>query len=969
MNIAFVQAPAWGRDCPPYTMCLLASLVRQKGHKAYLFDLNNTMYHTSPQNIKQMWDDKDYYSYWENRETVNFLLESNKKTVDFYIDKILDTGAQIIGFTVHFSSAWASLEIAKKIKECDKSRIIVFGGPDCSRQQKGDYFIKQDCVDIVVHGEGEIPLFEIINKVGRLDKVDSIKGCLLLRDGVIKDGGYVPGIDNLDTLPLPDYSDFEDDIKSRLYREPNRLDISDSRSCPTHCHFCSEWQFWGKFRSKSGKSIYKEIVQLMAKFPEVNYFYFIGSLVNGNMESLSAFSDLVIAHKLNIQWAGQAVIRPEMTLDLLKKLKRSGCSWLSYGIESGSQTVLEKMNKRFSLDVASRVLKDTKEAGISTQINFMFGLPTETKDDFNQTLRFLKENSRHMDTILASQSFCVIDKGTYLYNHPEEFGIRHRSHHLYWDSNNGENNYSERFKRYEEFCRIALSLGIPETSGVLRNKPDKWNTLADYYNYKRDYKKAIEHYSKAQQCEMKNRSLSGKLSRCYAEAGLYDKAKQTLNESLGLKTNMADNNISDESIKEKLFYLDDLSNYIKSVSNGNGKKQPEDIKSLDSAKLAKVLKYFSDIKYKGIDLDKILYDFEFNEKQKSMSRALYSHGLWPKLSNYILTDAQKARKDQVLFGYPYWLVIDPCNHCNLNCPFCPTGQKRGVRTKGKLKLEDFKETIDILGPYLIHIDLVNWGEPLLNENISDMVKHAKQYGADIKIDTNLSYLNEVSAEKLIRSGLDKIVVSMDGLHEDTYSKYRVGGNFKQVMNNLKLLLKKRRELKSAKPYITWQFLVFRHNEHEVNDVIKMGKKLGVDHVGITKAFIGDKDWIPLNQEYSNYNVDGINKGELTSGHFKVLDDAFCKWPWEAIAINTNGSVSACCSVEEEKDDFGNIFDQPFEELWNSERYQDARAYIKNREDEKRDAKNICIGCKHLGMINIDILSCHSFFDAQKAKTL
>ena len=471
---------------------------------------------------------------------------------------------------------------------------------------------------------------------------------------------------------------------------------------------------------------------------------------------------------------------------------------------------------------------------------------------------------------------------------------------------------------------------MPETSGVLRNKPDKWHTLGDYYNYKRDYKKAIENYSKSQQCEINSRSLSVKLSRCYEEIEVFNKAKQVLNESLKLKINMAENAISDENIKKKVHYLDDLTNYIKSISNGNGKKQPEDIKSLDSSKLAKVVKYFGDIKYKGIDLDRILYDFEFNEKQRSMSRALYSHGLWPKLSNYILTDVQKARKEQFLFGYPYWLVIDPCNYCNLSCPFCPTGQKRDARTKGKLKLEDFKAVIDMLGTYLIHIDLVNWGEPLLNENICDMVKYAKQYGTDIKIDTNLSYLNEAGAEKIIRTGLDKIVVSIDGLCEETYSKYRVGANFKDVMYNLKLLLRKRRELKSLKPYITWQFLVFRHNEHEINDVIKMGKKLGVDHVGITKAFIGDKDWMPLNQEYSNYNINGINKGELTSGYFKVFDDAFCNWPWEAIAINTNGSVSSCCSVEDEKDDFGNIFDQSFEDLWNNEKYQTARDYIKGR---------------------------------------
>jgi len=120
---------------------------------------------------------------------------------------------------------------------------------------------------------------------------------------------------------MPDYSDFKDDINLRLYREPHRLDIFDSHSCPTRCHFCSEWQFWGKFRSKSGKRIYEEVQQHMRDYPQVNYFYFIGSLVNGDIRVLEDFCDLVIKNKLNIQWAAQAVIRPEMSKRLLKKLK------------------------------------------------------------------------------------------------------------------------------------------------------------------------------------------------------------------------------------------------------------------------------------------------------------------------------------------------------------------------------------------------------------------------------------------------------------------------------------------------------------------------------------------------------------------------------------------------------------------------------------------------------------------------
>ena len=969
--------------------------MRQKGHKAYLFDFNNTLYYTSPTKHRRMWDDKDYYTFWEQRESVCSLIEENRGIVDFYIDKILASEAKIIGFTVHFSSVWASLEIARRIKKHDNRRIIVFGGPDSSLQQKGNYLINQECVDIVVYGEGEGPLFEIIDRADNFREIDRIKGCLILRDGRIAAGEYMPGVKDLDSLPMPDYSDFKEDINSRTYRQPQRLDIFDSRGCPTRCHFCSEWQFWGKFRSKSGQRIYQEIVYHLNNFPQVNYFYFIGSLVNGNMAALERFCDLVIDNNLGIRWAGQAVIRQEMTKEFLKKAHHAGCTWLSYGIESGSQRVVSTMNKKFSVEIASRVLRDTKAAGIAVQANFMFGIPTETKEDFQQTLGFLKENRESMDTILASQSFCVIDKDTYLYNHAKRFGIRNREHHLYWESNEGENNYRERQRRYEEFCQLALSLGVPETSGVLRSKPDKWQLLGDYFFYKRDYPRAIENYLNAQQNEKETKGLLDKLSRCYEENGDYDKARQALNRSLQLNETFAADGAPDEKInpvrkcsdggldpaiaktvdstlwqatgyfsngiKQKLSGLNDLSAGLKmfSDSNSNGQNCP-DFNLIGSDKLAKILRYFARINYKGIDLEKVTSDFSFNEKQQSMARALYSHGLWKKLSNYILVDVQKARKEPFLFGYPYWLIIDPCNWCNLSCPFCPTGQRRGVRTKGELSFGDFKTIIDKLGPYLIHIDLVNWGEPFLNKDIIKMIRCAKQHHMDIKIDSNLNHLDEKKAEELVLSGLDKIVVSIDGLSQETYSKYRVGGNFQLAMDNLRLIIKKRKELKSIKPYITWQFLVFRHNEGEVEQVEKMGKKLGVDHVGVTKAFIGDKEWIPLNPQYSNYNADEIIRDE-TSNHFKTPEETFCHWPWEAIAVNPNASVSVCCTVEEEKDDFGNFFDQPFENLWNSEKYLRAREYVKDKKTNGQDDKNICVGCRHLGLINVDILSCHSFF--------
>lgn len=351
-----------------------------------------------------------------------------------------------------------------------------------------------------------------------------------------------------------------------------------------------------------------------------------------------------------------------------------------------------------------------------------------------------------------------------------------------------------------------------------------------------------------------------------------------------------------------------------------------------------------------------------DEKQLKIVRALSQRHLQKKLENFLLIEEEKSKRAEFVTGRPYWLTIDPVNYCNLKCPFCPTGKARNSRIKSVLSLDNFKKITDELGPCLIHVDFCNWGEPFLNKGLVEMIRYAEQYYVDSKVDTNLTFLTEGQAEKLILSGLDKIIVSIDGITPQTYARYRVGGDFHRVIANLKILLKKKRELKRANPYITWQFLVFRHNEHEVEEVKKIGRDLGVDHVGITRAFIGDKEWIPLNKEYSNYNCAGqeIKQGP-TSDYFRPLEDKLCNWPWEAIVVNPNGSVSPCCSVEDESDDFGNLFAQAFEAVWNNQKYRTARRHIKDRAAKAAD-NNVCIDCRHSGMINLDILSCHSLFD-------
>ncbi|NQT75664.1 MAG: radical SAM protein [Candidatus Omnitrophica bacterium] len=512
MKIALVQCPGWGRDCPPYSLALFSAILRNAGHKVSCFDLNIALYCSGPEKYQRFWDDKDLYSFWSSKDLVEKFLQDNNKMVEFQVEQILDTDARIIGFTVHFSSLLVSLEIARRIKAADRKRIIVFGGSDCCRQLRGFELIKEDAVDIVNVGEGDLSILELVKQVETKGEVDFLKGALVKKNGSFIDCGDIDVVGDLDKLPFPDYSDFSDDISAGIYRQPERLEILDSRGCPTRCHFCSEWQFWKRFRSMSGERMFAEISYQVKNHPGVDYFYFIGSLLNGNIRALSDFCDLVIKNGLKIRWLGQPVIRKEMTREFLQKMRKAGCEWLGYGIESGSQRVVNSMNKKFSLKLAEQVLKDTHDAGIMVQANFMFGIPTETEKDFKETLSFLKRNRGSMDSVLASQSFCVIDKDTYLYNHPAEFDITDREHHLYWESTGST--YPERFRRYEEFCRLALSLGIPETSGVLRVKPDKWRLLGDYYLYKKDYPKAIDCFHKALEVESQEDSILEKINHC-----------------------------------------------------------------------------------------------------------------------------------------------------------------------------------------------------------------------------------------------------------------------------------------------------------------------------------------------------------------------------------------------------------------------------------------------------------------------
>jgi hypothetical protein len=247
----------------------------------------------------------------------------------------------------------------------------------------------------------------------------------------------------------------------------------------------------------SGERMFREVLHALDSYPGVHFITFNDHTVNANMEAFSRFLDLAAELKLKqgaqrenyaqLGWKGAAVIREEMTRELLKKAKLSGCIELEYGIESASDKVRRIMKKPpRDMGTMERVIRDTAEAGIDVRANFMFGFPGETVEDFERTLEFLRRNKGFFRQVHPSETFCHIDPDTYMYNHPEEFGIiNFSSNSLYWESSQDpENIYPERLRRHQVFCETADSLNIPLSPGGHKIRLYKQRFLDEYFKYK-----------------------------------------------------------------------------------------------------------------------------------------------------------------------------------------------------------------------------------------------------------------------------------------------------------------------------------------------------------------------------------------------------------------------------------------------------------------------------------------------------
>jgi radical SAM protein with 4Fe4S-binding SPASM domain len=284
------------------------------------------------------------------------------------------------------------------------------------------------------------------------------------------------------------------------------------------------------------------------------------------------------------------------------------------------------------------------------------------------------------------------------------------------------------------------------------------------------------------------------------------------------------------------------------------------------------------------------------------------------------------------FGFSGRVVIEPTNVCNLRCPMCPTSKLK--RARGFLSLNNFKEIVDgISGLKLINMSFA--GEPLLNKDTLKMVEYAEKKGIRVIVSTNSVFLGE-RIDEVLNSGLDTIIVCLDGVTKETHEAYRRGSDFEEVKNNIRMLCAEKKKRGLKKPKITLQFLVMKHNEHEIPAIKLLAKELGVDELSLKSMSLGThhntdervklgKDFLP-SERFSRYKW---NRGKPIIKEKPKL----CHWVRRSVIL-WNGDVICCCYDFEGKLVVGNVFrDGGFDKVWRSEKYKKYRKKIIRREFE------------------------------------
>ncbi|MBU1062389.1 MAG: radical SAM protein [Candidatus Omnitrophica bacterium] len=419
-DLLLIMTPPWQTKMPPLGAAYLSSFLRSEGFKIKVIDLNVKLHNSASEDKRSLWDISTINNFPPDKIAEKFVHEFQGELEDFIMEAC-NSSAKLIGFSTTIASITIAVYLAHQIKLRDPSKITIIGGP-------GAYWNTFDIdpkklIDIFVVGEGELPLLEILKWSKRelsLSGLIGIPGTVICIDQQYL--SFLPPnpIKRIDDIPFPDFLEFnlKDYNKEDGYKP---LPLLISRGCINRCSFCIDHKMNNPFRIKDPHKVVEEM-KFHVKHYDTREFEFNDLLCNGNLKQLEKICDLIIEENIDIKWSSYAAIREGMSLELCRKMYKSGCMGICYGMESASDIVLKKMNKRYDSQLAEEVIRNTHNAGIKSCINIVIGHPGETEREFRNTYEFIRRNKDYIDQV-TNVSTCFVLSETDLMNNPSKFGV------------------------------------------------------------------------------------------------------------------------------------------------------------------------------------------------------------------------------------------------------------------------------------------------------------------------------------------------------------------------------------------------------------------------------------------------------------------------------------------------------------------------------------------------------------------
>ena len=296
---------------------------------------------------------------------------------------------------------------------------------------------------------------------------------------------------------------------------------------------------------------------------------------------------------------------------------------------------------------------------------------------------------------------------------------------------------------------------------------------------------------------------------------------------------------------------------------------------------------------------------------------------------------------------PFALSIEPTTACNLGCPACPSGLKAFTRPTGKIDLQQHENWLNQVSKYVFYINYYFQGEPFLHPQFLELIKAADQRKIYTATSTNAHFITPEKAKEIVHSGLNRLIISIDGLTQETYEQYRVHGKLDKVLVGAKNLVEARK-VAGKGPFLIFQFLVVRANEHEVSAVFELAKELGIDEVRIKTAQFYDyengNELMPENPEYERYvkQKDGTYR-------FKYKGGNHCWRMWSSSVITWDGKIVPCCFDKDAQHTLGDLQEQTFREIWQNPAYVSFRKQVFTA----RESIDICTNCSEGAKVWVD----------------